>query len=82
MAAGNSNKQKRIESLGLSFVEYRLSRSGKSILAEVKGFFAIFKLIGEIKPGLLHMLTIKPILYGCIADEIRYKNDVSRLVLP
>lgn len=80
VAAGNSNQQKRIESLGLSFVEYRLSRSGKSILTEVKSFFDIFKLVGEIKPDLLHMLTIKPILYGCIADKIRFKNGVSRLV--
>jgi len=80
VAAGNNNQQKRIESLGLSFVEYRLSRSGKSILAEVKSFFAIFKLIGKIKPDLLHMLTIKPILYGCIADKFRFKNGVSRLV--
>lgn len=80
IAAGNNNQQQRIEELGLSFVEYSLSRSGKSILTEVKSFFAIFKLIGEIKPDLLHMFTIKPILYGCIADKFRFKNGVFKLV--
>lgn len=80
VAAGNNNQQKRIESLGLSFVEYRLSRSGKSILTEIKSFFVIFKLIGTIKPDLLHMLTIKPILYGSIADKFRFKSGVSKLI--
>lgn len=80
IAAGNNNQQEKIESLGLSFVGYRLSRSGKSIITELKSFFAILKLIGEIKPDLLHMLTIKPILYGCIAYKFRFKDDVFKLV--
>ena len=80
IAAGNNNQQQRIEELGLSFVEYSLSRSGKSIQTEIKSFFAIFQLIGMIKPDLMHMLTIKPILYGCIADKIRFKNGVPKLI--
>lgn len=36
----------------------------------MKSFFAI----SEIKPDLLHMLTIKKGLYGCVADKFRFKN--------
>ncbi|EHQ15716.1 glycosyl transferase group 1 [Shewanella baltica OS183] len=80
IAAGNNHQQERIENLGFSFVEFDLSRSSKSILTEISTFYSIFKLIKRVEPDLLHMLTIKPILYGCIANKLRFSSSVPKLI--
>lgn len=51
------NKPFKIHYLGLS-------RSGKNIITELKSFLALLYLLITIKPDLVHLITIKPVLYG------------------
>lgn len=44
-----------------------ISRSGKNLISEVSGFWALYKLMKQLKPDLVHLVTIKPVLYGGIA---------------
>jgi glycosyltransferase involved in cell wall biosynthesis len=59
-----------LEKQGLIVHSYRLSRRGKNILAEFLSFLTILKMIATIKPDVLHLLTIKPVIYGGIAARL------------
>ena len=49
--------------------EIQLSRNGSSIPSELNSLLAIRKLINNVKPDVLHLVTIKPVLYGGIASR-------------
>ena len=61
---------KKILQIGLVHHKLPLSRSGKNPLAEISSFFAILRLLRELKPELIHLVTIKPVLYGGIAARL------------
>lgn len=44
-----------------------LSRSGKQIFTEFKSFIAMYQLMQRIQPSIVHLVTIKPVIYGAIA---------------
>ena len=58
---------KEIRGLGFIHHEIPLSRSGSSIPSELNSLFAIWKLLREVKPDVVHLVTIKPVIYGGIA---------------
>lgn len=51
------------------FVHHELpfTRSGKNVFVELLAFFSIVRLLWKVKPDLLHLVTIKPVLYGGLA---------------
>ncbi|MBD8558628.1 glycosyltransferase family 4 protein [Pseudomonas lactis] len=55
---------------GFEHQELPLSRSGRNPVAEVRLIFAIWKLLWRLKPDVLHLVTIKPVLYGGIAARL------------
>lgn len=56
-----------ITALGFIHHEIPLSRSGSGVLGELGSLFAIWRLLIKIKPDVVHLVTIKPVLYGGIA---------------
>lgn len=52
---------------GFEFHSLPLSRSGRNPLAELGLMFTIWKLLWRLKPDILHLVTIKPVLYGGVA---------------
>lgn len=59
-----------IESHGVIFHSIPFSRSSCSIFSEIKVFYQLFSLIKSLKPGVVHLVTIKPVLYGGIVCRI------------
>lgn len=57
---------KEITALGFIHHAIPLSRSGSSLLAELGSLLAIWRLLRQVKPDVLHLVTIKPVLYGGI----------------
>ncbi|PPR79230.1 MAG: hypothetical protein CFH01_00553, partial [Alphaproteobacteria bacterium MarineAlpha2_Bin1] len=49
---------------GFILHEYDLSRRGQNIFFEFKNFIQILRIIINVKPSILHLMTIKPIIYG------------------
>lgn len=47
-----------------------ISRSGRNPLAELRSFVSIIWLMIRLKPSLVHLVTIKPVLYGGIAARL------------
>mgnify|MGYP001161419120 FL=1 len=47
-----------------------LSRSGRNPLKEIYTFFSIFRVIKKVNPDLMHLITIKPVIYGGMISSI------------
>ena len=56
----------------LEFVHHTfpLSRSGKNPLFELRSLWALFRLMRRLKPDLVHLVTIKPVLYGGVMARL------------
>lgn len=49
---------------------FHLSRSGSNPLNEMKSVWQLYGLFRRIKPDIVHLVTIKPVLYGGIAARL------------
>lgn len=61
---------KKIEQLGFIHHTLPLSRSGRNPLNELATFYSLWRLFRVLRPDLVHLVTIKPYLYGGIAARI------------
>jgi len=80
IAAGNDFQKEKIQSLGFEFQEVSLSRSGKNILEEMSSIISIYRLYNSYQPDLVHMFTIKPIIYGGIVGKLSKWVPSERMV--
>ena len=48
----------------------QIARSGRSPLRELRCFVSLFQVIRRVRPDLVHLVTIKPVLYGGIAARL------------
>lgn len=55
---------------GFTYHQVEMSRKGMNPLAELLVIGKLFKLFRRIKPDLVHLVTIKPYLYGGIAARL------------
>lgn len=60
----------KIKEAGFIFHPIALSRSGKNPFQELKSIAAFYHLMREVKPDLVHLVTIKPILYGGLVARV------------
>lgn len=47
-----------------------MSRSGKNPIAELRTIYALWRLFRDLRPNIVHAVTIKPVLYGGIAARL------------
>jgi len=60
----------KIKQLGFTHHTFPLSRSGGNPLKELATFFSLWRLLRQLRPDLVHLVTIKPVLYGGIAARL------------
>lgn len=60
----------KIVSHGLIYHSLPITRSGMNLISEFKVLILLFWLFRTIKPDLVHLVTIKPVLYGGIAARL------------
>lgn len=70
VATGLGGARRQIEEHGLLHHVIPLSRSGHNLFAELRSLWAIFRLMRTIRPSLVHLVTIKPVLYGGLMARI------------
>ena len=69
---------KKIKDLGFDFYELKFSRSGLNPFLELSFVIQLFKLFSILKPDILHLITIKPYLYGgLVANLLKVPSVVS-----
>lgn len=66
--AGDSVSQ--IEAHGLTHHVIPMTRSGKQPLQELRTVWALYRLFRRLRPEVVHLVTIKPVLYGGIAARL------------
>lgn len=64
VATAYSEAAEQIISLGLNYHRIPMTRSGLNPISEIRCLVGIYKLIKDINPHLIHLVTIKPVLYG------------------
>ena len=70
VASGPGDGAHQIEALGLVHHSIPLSRSGGYLVDEMQSLWSIYRLMRRIRPDIVHLVTIKPVLYGCIAARL------------
>ncbi len=59
-----------IKDHGFEHVVFPMLRSGMNPLKELKTIAALCKIYKQVKPDIVHLVTIKPVLYGGIAARL------------
>lgn len=59
-----------IKDHGFEHVVFPMLRSGMNPLKELKTLVALCKIYRQVKPDIVHLVTIKPVLYGGIAARL------------
>ncbi|MDZ7736242.1 MAG: glycosyltransferase family 4 protein [Gammaproteobacteria bacterium] len=54
----------KIRAAGLQHHVLPLSRSGKHPFSEIRTLLRLYRLFRSLRPGIVHLVTIKPVLYG------------------
>ena len=70
IATGPGAACKQIRKLGFVHHHLPLSRSGTNPWGELHCLWALWRLMRRIKPDLLHLVTIKPVLYGSLIARL------------
>ncbi|BFM49622.1 glycosyltransferase family 4 protein [Marinomonas sp. THO17] len=70
VATAEGPEVKSIQSLGFTHHLVPFARSGQNPLNELKTLISLIKLFKALKPSLVHLITIKPVLYGGIAARV------------
>ncbi len=65
-----TDKADYLESLGLVVHPFLFTRSGKNIFNEIICIANLYRQVKRIKPDLIHLVTIKPVLYGGIVARL------------
>jgi len=70
IATGITNRFREIQSYGLTVHPIILTRGDTSILKTLILAIQIFRLLSDLKPDILHLVTIKPVLIGGILARV------------
>ena len=79
--AGETNEieVKQIQSLGIQYIPYPITRNRVNPLKDCITFLHLFKSLNSIKPDIVFSYTIKPIIFGSFA--ITRKNNIKYIAL-
>ena len=70
VACGVTDFKDEIENYGILLHDIKMTRSGLNVFKELIVFFRILTLYKRISPSAIHLITIKPIVYGGIASRL------------
>lgn len=70
VATGERSALTAIIEQGFVYHALPLSRSGRNLFSELKSLLAMYRLMKRLQPDLVHLVTIKPVLYGSIAARL------------
>jgi len=83
IATRNGVDVEKIKSEGFEFHEIPFSRSSMNLLEELRSVVKLYRLYADIRPSLVHHVTIKPVLYGSLVARLsgvpRVINAISGL---
>jgi glycosyltransferase involved in cell wall biosynthesis len=66
IAAEDTGRSQEIIDKGIKFINLPFSRSGTNPVQEIKTLLKFYKIYNDIKPDIVHHITLKPVIYGSI----------------
>ena len=76
IATGSGKSIPDVEEFGFKHHLLPISRKGQNPFLEIKTLFLLFRLFKKEKPDLVHLVTIKPVVYGGLAARLARINAV------
>jgi glycosyltransferase involved in cell wall biosynthesis len=70
VACLETGRSHEIKDRGIKFINFKFSRSGTSLLKELKTIYSFIKLYRDIRPDLVHHITLKPVIYGSVVSRL------------
>jgi glycosyltransferase involved in cell wall biosynthesis len=70
VATADGKAVREIRRHGLAHHTITIARSGQNPLAELRSIISLYRLYRGLKPDLVHLITIKPVLYGGLAARL------------
>jgi glycosyltransferase involved in cell wall biosynthesis len=70
VAAPEGDKTDAVRAHGFAWHPLRLTRSGTNPFKEISSCVELIRLFRETRPDLLHLVTMKPVIYGGIAARL------------
>ena len=70
VACEDTGRAGEIRDCGINFVDLSFSRSGTNPTQELKTLWAFYQLYKNIKPDVLHHITLKPVIYGTFISKL------------
>lgn len=70
IAANMTDQTKILERRGLIVHPLKFDRSSQGLYSNVTAFFEFYRLFKAIKPDIVHLITIKPVIFGGIAARL------------
>lgn len=70
LACGLTGRREEIESQGIVVHELPISRRGTAIGGELRSLWAMVSLMRTLRPDIVHLVTIKPVLIGGLAARL------------
>lgn len=80
VACEDTGRGHEIATDGIEFIPFSFSRSGTNLIEELKTYQQIKKIYKNIKPDVVHQITIKPVVYGSLAArQVGIKGVVNAI---
>lgn len=80
LLSANTGKKKQIEGHGIHFLNVPFERSGKNIFHEIKCIWILAKYYFQLKPDIIHHVTLKAAMLGSVAAKISSKRNVINAI--
>lgn len=70
IACGITSRQEELERLGLIVHPLSIARGRAGVSSNIKTFLDIYSVFKRIRPDIVHLVTIKPVLFGGMAARL------------
>lgn len=70
LATEVTDQKERLEQLGLVVHEVPFGRGSSSLTGAIRSFIGVCRVIRQVRPRIVHLVTIKPVLLGGIAARL------------
>ena len=74
LGSAQTECSKEINNLGIKTHNISVNRTSLGLISLIKTTISIYKLIKRINPEIVHFVSIKPVILGCIATKFYKKN--------
>ena len=80
LLAIDTGKRGELEQMGIHFVPIPLNPTGTNPLEDIRSVLALSRLYKQLKPDVIHHITIKTTLLGCFAAKLSGQHHVVNAI--